>query len=100
MHSNLLLTVALLLAPVSALAEQSEERPRYSLRMSQVYPGSADRTQISSGAPYPLAKRYESFTPAERAILRSLYEDMPETDDPPFPAAGMGRILADLSSVI
>jgi hypothetical protein len=25
---------------------------------------------------------------------------MPETDDPPFPAAGMGRIVADLSSVI
>jgi hypothetical protein len=44
----------------------------------------------------PMDKRYEEFTPQEKARLRSGYESMPETDEPPFPRDGMKKIILAL----
>jgi hypothetical protein len=56
------------------------------------------RADETPGA-YPLKKRYADFTPAERASLRAMYEGMPETDEPPFPASGMRSIVDDVSEI-
>ncbi|HET9864859.1 MAG TPA: hypothetical protein VFP37_15555, partial [Steroidobacteraceae bacterium] len=36
----------------------------------------------------PLDKTWEQLTPEQQAEFRSLYESMPEYDEPPFPAEG------------
>ncbi|WP_425258437.1 hypothetical protein ACPOLB_23340 [Rubrivivax sp. RP6-9] len=74
-------------------------RPTYQLRMNQAQPGSLDRSPMASNAPYPLDKRYEQFTETEKNTLRSFYEGMPATDDPPFPLSGMKGVIADLGKI-
>lgn len=44
----------------------------------------------------PMDKRFEEFTPEEKARLRANYESMPEADEPPFPRDGMKKILLAL----
>ena len=49
--------------------------------------------------PYPLNKSYDRFTEGEKAILRSLYEDMPPDDEPPFPVHGFLYLIPDISRI-
>ena len=83
----------------SALAEDGATKPRYSLRTNDVYQGSSSTSPISRGSPYPLKKRYADFTPDEKAALRAMYEGMPESDEPPFPVAGMRYIVDDVATI-
>jgi hypothetical protein len=97
---KLAIAVVLALAcGISALAEEGASKPRYSLRTNDVYQGSADTFAISTGAPYPLKKRYADFTQEEKAALRAMYEGMPEADEPPFPVAGMRYIVDDVATI-
>ena len=79
---------AALLPQASIFAQDAAARPTYSLRTDG---------GISGG--YPLKKRYADFTQAEKAALRALYEGMPDTDEPPFPAAGMRSIIDDVAEI-
>ena len=97
---TVLIPLALGIHMLDVDAQQEATRLSYSLRMDQAVPGSRDFTEISSGAPYPLNKRYEQFTTDEKGILRSYYEGMPDTDEPPFPARGMKDIIADISTLV
>jgi hypothetical protein len=49
---------------------------------------------------YPLNKRYEQFTAEERAAFKSMWESMPEADEPPFPAAGMRGLVLELQEAL
>jgi len=87
----------LVAAGVPAIAQQAPEQPRYQLRHDEVERGSRARGLVSPHSPYPLNKPYDRFSEQEKALLRSYYEDMPETDEPPFPAAGMGKIVVEIA---
>ena len=93
--------LALLVSLSGSLYAQQQDAPRptYQLRVDQTLSGSLDRSPVASSSPYPLDRRYEQFTEEERRTLRSFYEGMPATDDPPFPAAGMKGIIADLGKI-
>ena len=43
----------------------------------------------------PLDKNYEDLSDEQKATLRTAYEDMPATDDPPYPLGGVRRIVED-----
>ena len=40
----------------------------------------------------PFNRTYAQLSPAERTAFKSLYVDMPEADEPPFPAGGLKEI--------
>ncbi|WP_172202902.1 energy transducer TonB [Niveibacterium sp. COAC-50] len=40
---------------------------------------------------------YSRFTENEKAVFRSMYQDMPESDEPPFPEHGLRDILESLA---
>ena len=96
---KLLIGAWLMSFALSAGAQSDAKRSTYSLRLNQTLHGTSDAGKIADRSPYPLNKRYEHFTPEEKAVLRSFNEGMPEADEPPFPVAGMANIMADVSLV-
>ncbi len=70
----------------------------HSLQDSEYQLGSHIRPVIAESAMYPLNKRYEDFSLAERATVRAIYENMPEGDEPPFPRDGLKSFIYDLHS--
>ena len=89
----------LLICVASAFAQQDATRQTYQLRTDQILSGSISRDTVARGAPYPLNKRYQDFTPQEKAVLSELYKEMPESDEPPFPQSGMRDIVRDISDL-
>lgn len=48
---------------------------------------------VDGRAIVPLNRTYEQLSPAEKALIRAWYEDMPATDEPPFPRAGLYPVM-------
>lgn len=97
MRLPLILTLAALSAPCPAPAQQPAEASRYSIKQDEAGTGSHLRRNVATSR-LPVNKRYDELTPGEREILRSQYEQMAETDEPPFPVnglAGLYKALAD-----
>lgn len=49
--------------------------------------------------PLPFNKRYAELTTEERKLFKSNYVDMPEADEPPFPANGLASLYRRLYDV-
>jgi hypothetical protein len=96
---TVLVCSGLLSLAIPSSAQTSSPTRTYALRTNQAFPGSVDSSFVSR-SPYPLSKRYEDFTPEQRKSLRSLYLEMPDSDDPPFPREGMRQIVADIATLI
>jgi len=79
-----------LLPPVAAAAPDAAPATAYSPHPEE---------ELPPGAAYPLKKKFDSLTPAERAGLRALYDGMPESDEPPFPKAGMAPIMGEVAEL-
>jgi hypothetical protein len=47
-------------------------------------------------AGFPPDATYDRLTPAQKEVLRARYEAMPEGDEPPYPAEGIGPLLRPL----
>jgi hypothetical protein len=52
---------------------------------------------IASSQRFPLNKKWSELSEEDRAVFRSQYEDMPDTDEPPYPIDGMAPIFRQLS---
>lgn len=52
---------------------------------------------IASSQRFPLNKKWSELSEEDRAAFRSQYEDMPDTDEPPYPVDGMASIFRQLS---
>ena len=52
---------------------------------------------IASSQRFPLNKKWSELSEEDRAVFRSQYEDMPNTDEPPYPIDGMAPIFRQLS---
>lgn len=66
------------------------------LKAPEAPTGSRIRGDAAQATALPLDKRYGQFTAAERAALKSLYEPMPEADEPPFPRDGLAPFILTL----
>jgi len=53
---------------------------------------SAETFSQKGGSPLPLDKAYNQLSDEERAILRSWYRDLADTDEPPYPKDGLAKL--------
>jgi len=88
---RLILASSLLLTAFAIPAQTS-----YSLPAAEATTGTRIRPTAAKGARYPYDKRYDAFTAEERTALKSIWEDMPADDEPPFPADGMKALMLDI----
>ena len=48
----------------------------------------------------PVNQPYDNLTTGQKAIVRSAYEGMPDTDEPPFPQTGLMAVLEPLQAIV
>jgi hypothetical protein len=91
MLKSLIPALALALLPAgAAVAQSSASTAAYAPRTGEALP---------PGAAYPMKKKFDSLSPAERAALRALYDGMPEKDEPPFPQTGLAPIMSEVAEL-
>lgn len=100
----LALTMALPLAhaevPTAAADEKpADTRPKYRLKTDHPSIGSRIRDDFATGSSYPLDRPYGRFTDQEKSNLRSEYEEMLASDEPPFPVHGMAPLIEEISII-
>jgi len=83
---RLFLNVALLCFPVVVLAQSV-----YTIKEPDPRTGSNTRLDILR-SPIPLDRKYDEFTPEQKEVLRSKYDQLGANDEPPFPEDGMAQI--------
>lgn len=79
-----------------AAAAESTEQQQYTVRQSEPSVGSTLRRDIIKAGTVPLDKRYSELTTEQKNVVKSAYESMKDTDEPPFPANGLMPILKSL----
>ena len=90
MISQLVIAAAFLIA--SAPAAHAESPPaKYSITADEPPTGSRIRRDAVR-SPVPVNRTYEQLTAEERARVHSWYEQIPDGDEPPFPASGTKEI--------
>src|SRR5436853_4068221 len=79
-------------------ADQSSSWPTKSYILKEEEPqiGTSIRRERVRGD-VPFDKRYSELSPAEKRLFKSQYEGMKESDEPPFPAAGLGPLYRKIS---
>ena len=97
-HLHTFLTLLILLAanttPSPAAAQTS---PRYSVREEAARTGSSIRREIAKSTDIPINKTYAELSAADKANFRSNYLRLPDTDEPPFPKAGLQALLKPIA---
>jgi hypothetical protein len=63
----------------------------YTLKESEPRVGTQIRAEILR-SPLPFDKSYEELSPQQLAVLRSNYDKLDESDEPPYPEGGMRSI--------
>jgi hypothetical protein len=86
------LALAGLLFVCAALASAADDPKQYRLNEEQPLTGSMLKHSGATGN-LPYDKRYEDMTPEQRALVKAAYEPMPDADEPPFPADGLGPMM-------
>lgn len=76
---------------------QASEPARYTIKQAQPDTGTRIPKNIVESSTLPLNKSYAELTPAQQAALRGQYVGMAETDEPPFPAKGLGPIFREVA---
>ena len=90
----MLMTYAIL-SPEIALSQS----PSADTNVKETAPetGTMIKRTIASSQRFPINKKWSELSEEDRAVLRSQYEDMPDTDEPPYPIDGMAPIFRQLS---
>jgi hypothetical protein len=74
------------------LSQAEEARKTFTLKQDEPSLGT-HIPQVLVSSSIPLDQTYNQLSDAHKAMLRGLYEDMSEQDEPPFPANGLGKLL-------
>jgi hypothetical protein len=90
--SHLPLILSLCLSSFSALAQQAIKDNGYFVVEEETRTGSMLKRKILTYSALPFDKSYEELNAEQKALLRSGYEAMPETDEPPYPIGGPAKI--------
>lgn len=90
-----LLITCSILSPEMALSQS----PSANTSVKEAAPETGTRVPrtIASSQRFPLSKKWSELSQEDRAAFRSQYEDMPDTDEPPYPVDGMAPIFQQLS---
>ena len=87
---TLLVTIAL--APCAA-----QTNPKYNVKEDEPRTGSLIRKDLSSSINVAINRTYAELSIEEKARVRANYIDMPETDEPPFPKAGLQALVKPIT---
>lgn len=69
--------------------------PRYSLRQDAAPVGSNIPRTVMRNSLLPFNRTWQELTPEQRLVMKSHYEAMAESDEPPFPEGGL-RVIYNL----
>ena len=67
----------------------------YSIKQEDPRTGTFIRRDAATSA-MPFNKRYEELSPDELKAFRDMYQNLADTDEPPYPLKGMQVIIRDL----
>jgi outer membrane biosynthesis protein TonB len=82
-----------------SFAEAADDnRPRYSLKQDQPDTGTNIRKDVANGSVIPLDKRYAELSPEEQSYVKSQYENLSPSDEPPFPVDGLRPIYKAIAT--
>jgi hypothetical protein len=95
-NSSLLTLLCFALILKSAFADEPTEKARYTIKQDKPSVGSSMRQVIVIAGTIPLNKTYDQLTPEEKNTLKSNYENMPASDEPPFPVDGLMPIYKSI----
>ena len=70
-----------------------QEKPEHKIYEDTPRTGSKIRNAQVGPMAVPVNLRYEDLSESDKNVLRSRYEDMPVTDEPPFPLDGLSSVL-------
>ena len=87
-----------LLLPSGALLAADDPRPTYSLRQEAPSTGSNLRREIAGGSVVPVDKKYSELTREEQLLVKSQYDQMGPSDEPPFPLNGLAPIYKAIAT--
>ena len=73
-------------------AQEAAPTAGHSVVQDKIAGNSRARWPVVKGVPVPPWKSYEQLTEEERKVIRSQYEDMPSSDEPPYPISGPKNI--------
>ena len=92
-HKLMMATASLLIS--CACLAQTTEQPRYTMKQSEPSTGTAIlRVLVESSL--PLDRSYDQLTAEQKVRLRSMYVNMKQEDDPPFPLEGLGKLYGPI----
>ncbi|MFZ6870792.1 hypothetical protein ACO0LF_01845 [Undibacterium sp. Di27W] len=77
----------------SAYAQQAAPAAEYSLKHESLETGSHIPRNAVTNVSVPINKPYAELSNKEKAIVRSMYEHLDATDEPPYPLKGTKDIL-------
>lgn len=72
-------------------AAAEEKRDEYSIKEDEL--GSHIKRKRVTSTLLPINKRYDELTDEQKAVVRSNYDHLPDTDEPPFPRDGLQSIF-------
>ncbi|MDB5871988.1 MAG: hypothetical protein JWQ07_1430 [Ramlibacter sp.] len=90
---TLRLALAMACAPVlsTAIAQDAPPRPGFGVKADEADTGSNLKRSVILG-PLPYDKTYAELSAEQQRMLKSRYVQMAESDEPPFPADGLGPL--------
>ena len=87
----------LVLSCVSAIVHaQEKEAPQYSLKQDEPRTGSNLKRTTLKGGPVPFNLRYSELTAEQQGFVKSEYEHLGPSDEPPYPVDGMTLIYKSM----
>jgi hypothetical protein len=90
----MLMPCAILVSDIALAASPSVDS---SVKEAAPETGTRITRTIATSRSFPLDKKWSELSEGDRAAFRSQYENMPDTDEPPYPIDGMAPIFQQLS---
>lgn len=90
--------IAAFLGPVAVFAEDAPA-PEYGIKRDEPVTGTRLRDWAVTPGSLPVNFRYDQLSLEDRRKLRRMYEALPESDEPPFPADGLKTIFEPISKI-
>ncbi|MCK6422857.1 MAG: hypothetical protein L6Q73_18400 [Aquabacterium sp.] len=99
MNLRVSIAIATACASLCLAAHRQASANDAELRESQPATGTSIQRKLVSGGNIPIRQTYAQLSEEHRSYLRSFYTNMPEADEPPFPAGGLIAIYRPISQV-
>jgi len=79
----------------SPCARAADELPPAKFELKEEMPrtGSNLRRNVFTGSPVPINRRYSELTDEQKEVIKSRYEAMRPTDEPPYPIDGLTSLF-------